>query len=331
MTLSATDCDIAVVGAGPVGLFATYYAGFRGLRVVTIDAQPEFGGQITALYPNKLIHDVAGLPSVAGADLVAGLAEQARQYSPQFILGAEVSELTGHDGRFRLTLSDGHSLVAGTVLLATGLGGLKPRPLPVGDQWLGRGVSYTVDDPVDYRDKDVVVIGGGDSALDWALLVRPVARSVTVVHRRRSFRAHQASLDRARAEGIEILTETELAGILGSDRIERVLLERAGERTERPADAVIGALGLLTAAPPFPRWGITAAGRQAVVDSHMQTSVPGIFAAGDASTYPGKVALLVTGFGEAATAVNNAAVHLDPGAGLTPGHSTDEELAPPHS
>lgn len=324
------DQDLVVVGAGPVGLFATYYAGFRGLKVTLIDAQSEAGGQITALYPGKLIHDVAGFPAVPGHDLVSGLLTQAREYAPRMLFDTELEAVQRVADGFELSLSGDRRLHTRTLLLATGVGGIKPRRLPVGHDWYGRGVIYVVTDTAAHSGHDVVVIGGGDSALDWALQLRPVARSVTLVHRRRAFRAHQALLDRAAAEGVRILTETEIVAIDGDHRVRQVTLRSSdGAEQDLPAETVVGALGLLSAPTPFQSWGIEVDHRRALVDSHMQTSVTGVFAAGDAATYPGKVPLIVSGFGEAATAVNNAAVFLDPEAALMPGHSTDEDLAPP--
>ncbi len=323
--------DVVVVGAGPAGLFATYYAGFRGLSVTLVDAQSEAGGQITALYPGKLIHDVAGFPAVTGSALVAGLLSQAKEYSPRLLFDTDVTGLERYDdGTFGVRAGGRDPLRTRTVVFATGVGGMHPRALPVGHEWHGRGVVYVVPDTAAHTDHDVVVVGGGDSALDWALALRPVARSVTIVHRRRAFRAHAALIDRAVDEGIVLLTEAEVTAVDGDHRVRSVTVRRdSGETVDLPADTVVGALGLLSAPTPFPEWGLEVRQRKAVVDSRMQTSVPGVYAIGDASTYPGKVALIATGFGEAATAVNNAAVHIDPGLSLMPGHSTDEELAPP--
>jgi len=324
--------DVVVVGAGPVGLFATYYAGFRGLQVTVIDAQSEAGGQITALYPGKHIHDVAGFPAVTGRDLVNGLLAQATEYRPRMLFDTDVLAVREAGQTFEIDLSGERRITSRTVILATGVGGIHPRQLPVGHEWYGRGLVYVVTDTNIHTDHDVVVVGGGDSALDWALQLRPVAHSVTLVHRRRSFRAHQALLDRAAREGVEILTETEVIALEGDHRVRQAVLRLAdGSTREVPADSVVGALGLISAPTPFPAWGLEVHQRKVVVDSRMQTSVPGIFAIGDAATYPGKVALIVAGFGEAATAVNNAAVHLDPELALMPGHSTDDDLAPPSS
>ncbi|NTW38692.1 MAG: NAD(P)/FAD-dependent oxidoreductase [Cellulomonadaceae bacterium] len=321
--------DLTVVGAGPAGLFAAYYAGFRGLTVTVVDAQPDPGGQVTALYPTKLIHDVAGFPGVSGTDLIAGLMAQAEAYEPRMTFGHNVVDVVRDDASAGLvvTLDNGSAIDSRAVVLATGVGGIRPRTLPLGHGWHGRGLTYVVSDVTDHVDQDVVVVGGGDSALDWAVELQPVARSVTVVHRRKSFRAHAGSLRQAERLGVHLLTECEIQAVHGDDTVRSVVLrDAAGAETEIPADAIIGALGLVTAPSPFAAWGIVMRDRKIAVDTAMQTSVPGVFAIGDASTYTGKVALMATGFGEAATAVNNAAVLVDPDLTLFPGHSTDEEL-----
>lgn len=323
--------DLVVVGAGPVGLFATYCAGFRELDVVLVDAQDEVGGQVAALYPTKTVHDVAGMPAVSGAGLVHGLHTQALTYSPTIRCGLRVERLeAGAPGEpLTLGLSDGSELGARAVVLTTGVGGIAPRTLPVGHEWHGRGVVYGVGDPADHAGDHVVVVGGGDSALDWAIALAPHAASVTIVHRRRTFRAHAASLTQAAERGVTLLTDAEIEAVHGDERVRGVAVTRTGgARVDLPADLVVGALGLLTAPSPYEAWGIATRNRHIVVDSAMRTSLPGVFAAGDVTTYAGKVALMATGFGEAATAVNNAAVLLDPELDLAPGHSTDPELDP---
>lgn len=321
-----TACDLAIVGAGPTGLFAAYYAGFRGLSVVVVDSQPEAGGQVSSLYPAKTIHDVAGFPGVKGADLVAGLVAQASAYEPRWMLGTTVVDLVSDEseGGFVVSLEDGRSIDTRAVVLATGVGGMRPRMLPAGHGWSGRGVRYVVEDPQAHAGEDVVVVGGGDTALDWAIQLSPIARSVTVVHRRHTFRAHAAQLARAQTLGVRLLTGSEIQAIHGDERV-RSALVRSDDDTEHelPVDTVIGALGLVSAPPPFAAWGLALHDRKLLVDGAMQTNVPGVFGAGDATTYPGKVTLMVTGFGEAATAVNNAAVLIDPDLSLVPGHSTD--------
>ena len=327
-----TACDLTVIGAGPAGLFATYYAGFRGLSVTLIDAQPEAGGQVTALYPAKVIHDVAGFPGVLGADLIAGLVEQARAYEPRLVFGANVVDLVHDDAgaAWTITLADGAAIDSRTVVLATGVGGIRPRTLAAGHGWHDRGVTYVIPDPTAHADEHVVIVGGGDSALDWALQLRPIARSVTVVHRRRTFRAHASSITRAKREGVVLLTESEIQAVHGDTHVRGVVVrDGTGAEFEIPADTVIGALGLVTTPSPFAAWGVKMTDRRILVDSAMQTNLTGVFAIGDASTYHGKVALIATGFGEAATAVNNAAVQIDPDLTLSPGHSTDEDVDVP--
>jgi len=325
-------CDLTVVGAGPAGLFATYYAGFRGLSVTLIDAQPEAGGQVSALYPAKTIHDVAGFPGVSGSDLIAGLLDQASSYDPRILFGRNAVDVVRDDvvSGLTVTLADGTAIDSRAVILATGVGGIRPRTLPLGHGWHGRGVTYLVPDPAAHEDEDVVIVGGGDSALDWALQLQPIARSVTVVHRRRAFRAHAASLTRAASQGVELLTESEIQAIHGDSRIRSVVLRDAqGAEREIPADIVVGALGVVTAPAPFAAWGLEMRDRKVLVDSAMQTNVTGVYAIGDVSTYLGKIALMATGFGEAATAVNNAAVLIDPDLSLFPGHSTDDDAGAP--
>jgi thioredoxin reductase (NADPH) len=320
-------CDLTVVGAGPAGLFATYYAGFRGLSVTLIDAQSDAGGQVSALYPAKAIYDVAGFTGVTGADLVAGLVAQARTYGPRMLFGQNAVDLVRDDAMSGLTvtLADGMAIDSRAVVLATGVGGIRPRTLPLGHGWHGRGVTYLVPDPAAHSNEDVVIVGGGDSAIDWALQLQPIARSVVVVHRRRTFRAHAASLSHAAELGIELLTESEIQTIHGDSRVRSVVLrDAAGREREIPADTVIGALGVIAAPSPFASWGLELNDRRVLVNSAMHTNLHGVFAVGDVSTYPGKVALMATGFGEAATAVNNAAVLIDPDLSLVPGHSTDE-------
>ncbi|HWU20644.1 MAG TPA: NAD(P)/FAD-dependent oxidoreductase, partial [Nocardioides sp.] len=177
------DCDLVIVGAGPTGLFATYYAGFRGMRVAVVDSLPELGGQITAMYPEKQILDVAGFPSVKGRDLVAGLVAQADTAGATYLLGRTATTLVTDDDGLTLTLDDGTEVRGKAMLITAGIGKFSPRPLPVGDDWLGRGMEFFVPSFEPYADKDVVIVGGGDSAFDWAVNLEPIARSITLVHR----------------------------------------------------------------------------------------------------------------------------------------------------
>jgi len=315
--------DLLIVGAGPVGLFAAYYAGFRGLDVAVVDSLPELGGQITAMYPEKAILDVAGFPSVKGRDLVTGLVEQADTAKPTYLLGRAAVSLDHREEDAVVGLDDGTSVVARTVLVTAGIGRFSPRPLPAAEGWEGRGVEFFVPSFEPYVGKDVVIVGGGDSAFDWALHLHPVARSVTLVHRRDAFRAHQRTVDQVRALGVEIVTRAEVTALHGNGLLEEVEITVDEQAQRRPAQAVVAALGFIADLGPLTEWGLELDKRHLVVDSAMRTNLPRVFGAGDITEYPGKVRLIAVGFGEAATAVNNAAVVIDPAAHVFPGHSSE--------
>jgi thioredoxin reductase len=320
------ETDIAVIGAGPTGLYGAYYAGFRGLDTVIIDSLPEPGGQISAMYPEKLIHDVAGLPAVKGRDLVRSLVQQADSFEPHWLLSRTADALTRlDDGRLRITTTAGDEVVARSVLVAGGIGTFTPRPLPAGAGSLHSGVDHFVTDPLAYAGDRVLILGGGDSAVDWALTLEPIAASVTLAHRRTEFRAHHASLAALGRSRAEILTPFVLEELVGSGRIEGAVLRDVGSGAllEVPCTRVVAALGFIAQLGPLAGWGLNIRDRHIVVDSTMCTGVPGIYAAGDITEYTGKVRLISVGFGEAALAVNNAAVASDPGEKLFPGHSTD--------
>jgi thioredoxin reductase (NADPH) len=322
--------DLAIIGAGPTGLYAAYYAGFRGLSTVILDSLREPGGQISALYPEKPIYDVAGFPSVLGKDLVAGCVAQAAAFDPTYLLGHRVEQLeriAPDDVRsgLRLTTHQGVVVEARAVLISGGIGTFTPRPLPGSTEWEGRGLIHFVRELESLRDQRVLIVGGGDSAVDWALVLEDIAAHVTLIHRREGFRAHAASVDRLHASSIDVRVHHEVRRIEGEDRVERVLIfdNRSDEETVLDVDTVIAALGFTADLGPLRSWDIEHDGRRIRVDTRCATSMPGVYAAGDITDYPGKVPLIATGFGEAATAVNNAAVWLDPDARLMAGHSSD--------
>ncbi len=318
------EVDLVIVGAGPTGLFAAYYAGFRGFSVAVVDSLPELGGQITAMYPEKAILDVAGFPSVKGRDLVSGLVEQAATASPSYFLDRTAQTLETSEGGLTLGLDDGSRIAAKAMIITAGIGKFSPRPLPAGDGWLGRGMEFFVPSFEPYVDKDVVVVGGGDSAFDWALHLEPLASSVTLVHRRDAFRAHQRSVDAVRATSVQIITRAQVTQVHGDGMVSGVEITVDGEPpVERPAQAIVAALGFVADLGPLQSWGLETDKRHVVVDSSMRTNLERVFAAGDITEYPGKVRLIAVGFGEAATAVNNAAVAIDPSAHVFPGHSSE--------
>lgn len=317
------ETDLLIIGAGPTGLFAAYYAGFRGMSVAVVDSLPELGGQITAMYPEKQILDVAGFPSVKGRELVEGLVEQASKAEPTYLLSRTASSLVQDDDGVSVGLDDGTEVRAKCVLITAGIGKFSPRPLPAAEGWLGRGVEFFVPSFQPYVGKDVVIVGGGDSAFDWALHLEPVAASVTLVHRRDAFRAHAGTVDAVRASRIEIVTKAEVSAIHGNGTVESVDITVDGELTTRPAQAIVAALGFIADLGPIQQWGIEVQKRHVLVDPSMRTNLTRVFAAGDITEYPGKVRLIAVGFGEAATAVNNAAVVIDPSAHVFPGHSSE--------
>ncbi|HET9080835.1 MAG TPA: NAD(P)/FAD-dependent oxidoreductase [Trebonia sp.] len=319
------DVDALIVGAGPVGLYAAYYAGFRGRSAAVMDSLPEIGGQVSAMYPEKLIYDVAGLPAVRGRDLIASLAEQAGQYEPGYLLGQEARYLDYVDGTPVVTTSSGLRVRAQFIVVTGGIGTFTPRRLDALAGYEGRGLAYFVPDPEEYRDRDLVIVGGGDSAFDWALSLNSLAASVTLVHRREAFRAHESLVRRVRDLAIPVITSAELTGASGDGWIDavEVLHKRSRERTRLRAHAVIAALGFTADISALQSWGLAVSERRLAVDTAMATSLDRVYAAGDITDYPGKVRLIAVGFGEAATAVNNAVAALDPKAPLFPGHSTD--------
>jgi thioredoxin reductase (NADPH) len=321
------ETDLLIIGAGPTGLFAAYYAGFRGHRVAVVDSLPELGGQITAMYPEKQILDVAGFPSIKGRDLVEGLVTQAATAKPEYFLDRTALTLAQDDDGVTVGLDDGTAIRAGAVLITAGIGKFSPRTLPAGEGWLGRGLEFFVPSFAPYVGKDVVIVGGGDSAFDWALHLEPVARSVTLVHRRDAFRAHERTVQQVRDSTVDIVTKAEVtalkAGEDGAGTLESVEITADGVATSRPAQALVAALGFIADLGPLQQWGIEVSKRHVLVSPSMQTSLSRVFAAGDITEYPGKVRLIAVGFGEAATAVNNATVAIDPSAKVFPGHSSE--------
>ena len=320
------DRDLLIVGAGPVGIYASYYAGFRGLTTALVDSLPEPGGQITAMYPEKAIFDVAGFPSIKGRDLVDGLVEQAAQFDPTYLLGQEAQDLARPgDGVLEVRTDAGTAIRARAVIVSGGIGTFTPRPLPAAADWVGRGLHFFVPRLAAHTGQDVVIVGGGDSACDWVLSLEPIARSITLVHRRAKFRAHEHTVELVRRSSAEVITDAQVSKVLGGDTVEAVEITLAdGSTITRPAQAVIAALGFVANLGPLRTWGVEIVGhRYITVDTTMATSAPGVFGAGDITDYPGKVRLLSVGFGEAAIAVNNAAVLINPDASLFPGHSSN--------
>ena len=315
--------DILIVGAGPVGLFGAYYAGVRTLSTAVLDSLEEPGGQITAMYPEKAIFDVAGFPAIRGRDLVDQLLAQAAPHSPHYLLGHQAVELERGDGGFAVTTSRGLRIECRAIVITGGIGTFTPRPLPTGGEYLGRGLAHFVPDPTAYEGEHVVVVGGGDSALDWALMLEPIAKSITIIHRRAQFRAHPHSVELLKASSVTMITDAQIAGVRGDPSVVEIDVDVAGELRTLPCNRLVAALGFTANLGPLLEWGIEIRKRSIVVDSKGRTTVPGIYAAGDIVDYDGKVKLIATGFGEVATAVNNAAAYLNPDISAFPGHLSD--------
>jgi thioredoxin reductase len=320
--------DLTIVGGGPTGLFASFYAGFRTLKVKIIDSLEELGGQITALYPEKHIFDVAGFPKVYGKDLVKGLVEQGLQYKPAVCLGEKVEMMQAlPDKNYELTTQKGTHL-SKVVLITIGVGAFKPKriPAPGIEAYEGKGLSYFVPDVSKYDAKRLVIVGGGDSALDWALNLYPRAASVSLVHRRDGFRAHEENVRLLKESPVTLKLFNEVKEIRGKNRVESVVLVNNKTQAEEimPADEVLACLGFDASVGPLAQWGLKLQGNDIPVTTRMETNLPGVYAAGDVAHYPGKVKLIACGFGEAAIAVNNAAAYLNPGASVFPGHSSSK-------
>jgi thioredoxin reductase (NADPH) len=276
------------------------------------------------MYPEKEIHDVAGFASIRGADLVDNLLHQAGQYNYELRLSEAANDLeTTANGNYRLTTTAGRQIESRSILIAAGLGKFVPKTLPVAQASPMEGILHFVPQLSLLDGHHVLIAGGGDSALDWALAAIPRAKSVTIVHRRSRFRAHEATVEEARARGVRIIAPGQLQELRGSGAIEAVVVRQPATEDELlPCDKLVLSLGFSSALGPLENWGLELSGSHVRVWPDMQTSRERIFAVGDVSEYPGKVRLISVGFGEAAIAVNHIAVALFPQRQLFPGHST---------
>ena len=321
--------DVTIIGAGPTGLFAAFYAGLRGARTRVIDSLEEAGGALTAIYPEKYIYDVIGFPRVLAKDFVAACLEQAERGAPDLCLNEEVTGLERlDDGTIRLRTSRGERF-SKTVVVCAGVGAFEPKRLeaPGVRDLEGHGVHYFAKRVADFRDKDVVIVGGGDSAVDWAVTLEPVAKRVTLIHRSK-FRAHEATVEELARSSVDLRYpgwEVSEVHAGGNGRLAAVTAKQADGGTERiAAQELIVAIGFVADLGPLKTWGFELQRNQIVVDIvSMATNIPGVFAAGDIAAYPAKFKLIATGAAEAVTAVNHAVTFYDPKARLDAGHSTN--------
>lgn len=322
--------DLLIIGGGPTGMFAAFYGGMRQASVKLIESMPQLGGQLAALYPEKYIYDVAGFPKVTAQELVNNLSQQMELFDTDIRLEEKVQSVEKLDEHHFVVKTDKEDHHAKAVIITAGVGAFEPRRLEVdnADMFEGNNLHYFVSDLSRFQGKKVLISGGGDSAVDWALMLEPIAEQVSLVHRRDKFRAHEHSVERLLASKVNIITPTEITELHGEERITKVTLShiKTKETQEIEVDDVIVNFGFVSSLGPISEWGIAIENNSIVVDSRMETSIPGIFAAGDITTYPGKVKLIAVGFGEAPTAVNNAKVYFDPEARLAPGHSSNMKL-----
>lgn len=323
--------DLTVIGGGPVGLFAAFYAGLRGMSTRILDSLPELGGQLTALYPEKFVYDMPGFPEILAKDLAREMARQGLQFGAETVLGETADRLVpeGESG-YTIVTAGGLDLPTRTIIVAAGAGAFTPTRLgvPREEEFEGAGLSYGVREKSMFAGKDLTIVGGGDSAFDWALNLEPIARRIRLVHRRDQFRAHEDTVRKVMASRVEMVLFHVVKELHGEGRLRAVTLEdtRTKETKVVETDAVIVNVGFKSSLGPLKDWGFTIEKNQIMVDRLCRTGRPGIFAVGDVCGFEGKLKLIATGVGEAATAVCLAKTFLDPEAKLFPGHSSDMDL-----
>jgi len=325
------ETDVAIIGAGPVGLFAIFECGMLKMRCHVIDTLEAPGGQCVALYPEKPIYDIPGYPSIGAAEFIDKLSEQAAPFDPVFHMGQQVEKLDKVDGGFMLTTSTGNRISARAVIIAAGVGAFGPNrpPLPAIEDYEGKSVFYLVQRREDFRGKRVVIAGGGDSAVDWAISLAEVAERVMVVHRRPKFRAAPESADRLQRladEGkVEMVIPYQLHSLDGADgKLERVVVADLDDRLKSlEADVLLPFFGLSMNLGPIAEWGLNLDQNHITVEqATCASSVPGIFAVGDIARYPGKLKLILSGFSEAAMAAHAIHPLVHPGEALHFEYST---------
>ena len=324
--------DTVIIGAGPAGLFAAYYSGFREMKTAILDALPEAGGQLAVLYPEKTVFDCPGFPQILARDLVTSLVEQAKRYGPTFMLGERAEELKkGDDGLFTIT-TEKHTLKTKSVLITAGVGSFSPNKLAIVNQEIyeEKGIYYFVKQKEFFRDKNLLIVGGGDSAVDWALNLKEVTKSILLIHRRDQFRAHEQSVKELyTSPGITVRTFTELKQVDGDGTVlksAKLFDNRTNKEETVPVDCILINIGFKANLGPIANWGLTMENRAIKINGRMETNIPGVFAAGDIAspTESVKLNLIATGFAQAALAVNVAKKYVDPKAQIFPGHSSEK-------
>ena len=301
--------DILIIGAGPVGLFAVFEAGLLKMKCHLIDILPKPGGQCIELYPKKPIYDIPAYPEILAGDLIENLLKQNRQFKPGFTLGEKAEKLLKNDdGSFTVVTDKGTSHQAPIVVIAGGLGGFQPRkPSFEGiDKFEDKGVLYFIREPQIFKNKNVIIAGGGDSALDWTIELSKIAKNITLIHRRNEFRGANDSVEKVQLlkdqSKINLITPAEVISLNGNDKLNSVVVKKDNENIEIKADYFIPLFGLTPKLGSISEWGLEIEKNSIVVNNSLdyQTNIPGVFAIGDINTYPGKLNLILCGFHEAA-------------------------------
>jgi thioredoxin reductase (NADPH) len=323
--------DVTIIGAGPVGLFAAFYAGLRGMSVRIIDSLAELGGQLTALYPEKYVYDMPGFPKILAKDLAVEMGKQGTQFGPEICLEETAQTLTQlEDGTYAIGTRSGLSLPTKTIIISAGAGAFSPTRIGVEreEEFEGLGVYYGVKEKAKFAGKSLVIVGGGDSAFDWCIGLEPIARDITLVHRRDQFRAHEDSIRQVMESRVRMRLFNVVKELHGDGNIVAITIEnnQTKEIEKLEVDAVIVNVGFKSSLGPLKEWGLNLDRQQILVNDRYETNLPGVFAVGDVCSFDGKLKLIATGVGEAGTAVCFAKTYLDPHAKLFPGHSSDMEL-----
>ncbi len=329
--MSAELFDITIIGSGPAGLYGAFYAGMRGMKTKILDSLPELGGQLVTLYPEKWVYDVGGFQKILAKDLAKSLIGQAMTFEPTVCLAEKVTSVKIHDETgtrsFEICTDKGSVHLTKTLVLTAGIGAFKPKRLdaPGVREFEGNGVYYFVKEKKIFHDKSILIVGGGDSAVDWSLNLLDIARSITLIHRRDQFRAHEENVRELMNSSVRVMTFHELKSVRGNGRPEEAVVfdNRSLEETTLDVDCVLLNIGFHADLGPIKEWGLDLDKGGIKVNYRMETNIKGIFAAGDVASHPGKLKLISTGFGEVATAVNFAKNFIDPNAKVYPGHSSD--------
>ena len=318
--------DILIIGAGPVGLFTVFEAGLLKLRCHLIDALPIPGGQLAEIYPKKPIYDIPGYPTVLAGELVDNLLKQIEPFNPGFTLGERAEKLEKIEEKlFRVTTNRGTQLEAPVIAIAAGLGCFEPRKPPIEniERFEDKGIDYMVKDPEKFRNKRLLIAGGGDSALDWTIELANIAAEVTLIHRRNSFRGALDSVDKvmelAKAKKVNLITQAQAVGVHGNGQLKEVKIKskELGEFSKE-VDNFLPLFGLSPKLGPIADWGLQINRSSITVDTRdYSTNIPGIYAIGDINDYPGKLKLILCGFHEGTLMVQSAFKYIYPDAKLS--------------